>query len=188
VSVRCGRAGAILLFLGLVLGLVTGCAVLRGRDDTAALHARRLMVPVAGVRPEDVPDTFADTRDAGRRRHAALDIPSPRGTPVLSVDDGIVLAVRDNRRGGRTVYACDPGRRFVYYYAHLDRRRPDLRAGSSLARGDVLGTVGTTGNADGAGPHLHFQVMVYPDDGRWWDGRPVDPRPFLALAGRARQS
>jgi murein DD-endopeptidase MepM/ murein hydrolase activator NlpD len=141
------------------------------------------MVPVAGVDPADVPDTFDAARDGGRRRHEALDIPAPRGTPVVSTDDGVVLAIHESRAGGRTVYATDPDRRFVYYYAHLERYRTGLRAGTTLARGDVLGAVGTSGNADHDFPHLHFQVTVVGDDGDWRHGRAIDPRPFLARPG-----
>ena len=167
--------------------VVAGCAF--GRHDPAsALRARRLMVPVAGLRPADVPDTFADVRDGGTRRHQALDIPAPRGTPVVAADDGTVLAIRTGGRGGRTVYATDPERRFVYYYAHLDQHRPELRKGTWIARGQVLGAVGTTGNASPGTPHLHFQVMLWPDDGRWWAGRPIDPRPFLLLPGTVTES
>jgi murein DD-endopeptidase MepM/ murein hydrolase activator NlpD len=164
--------------------VLAACGLFR-RDAHEALRARRLMVPVAGVAPGDVPDTF----DAARgwwRRHAAIDIRAPRGTAVVSADEGVVLAVRQNRRGGLTVYATDPERRFVYYYAHLDRYRSGLCAGTRLERGTVLGDVGTTGNADGGAPHLHFQVTEYPADGRWWDGRPLDPRPVFASAGRER--
>ena len=171
-----------LVAVALGAAVVAGCAF--GRSNlAAALRARRLMVPVAGLRPADVPDTFDDVRDGGLRRHHALDIPAPRGTPVVSADDGTVLAVRTNGLGGLTVYATDPDRRFVYYYAHLDQHRPDLRKGATIARGQVLGSVGTTGNASPTAPHLHFQVMLWPDDGRWWAGRPIDPRPFLMIAG-----
>jgi len=171
--------------LAVVLAATAGCGIFGRRDDVAAaLRARRLMVPVAGVAPDDVPDTFDQPRDGGTRRHAALDIRAPYGTPVLSADDGAVLAVRDNRLGGRTIYVTDPDGRFVYYYAHLAMRSPGLHPGTSVARGDVLGRVGTSGNAEV--PHLHFQVMVRPRDGRWWDGRPIDPRPFLVEAGTAR--
>ena len=173
--------------MALAAGVVAGCALVRGPDDVdRALRARRLMVPMAGVEPDQVPDTFDERRDGGGRRHGALDIPAPRGTLVVSADDGTVLAVRSSRLGGRTLYAPDPDRRFVYYYAHLDRHRPGLRQGTALARGQVLGDVGTTGNAPHGAPHLHFQVMVWPDDGRWWDGRPIDPRPFLVMPGAAR--
>jgi murein DD-endopeptidase MepM/ murein hydrolase activator NlpD len=171
-----------LVAVAVVAAVVAGCAFGR-RDPAAALRARRLMVPVAGLRPADVPDTFGDVRDGGTRRHQALDIPAARGTPVLSTDDGTVLAIRTSGRGGRTVYATDPDRRFVYYYAHLDRHRPDLRKGATIARGQVLGAVGTSGNASPTAPHLHFQVMLWPDDGRWWAGRPIDPRPYLTIVG-----
>jgi murein DD-endopeptidase MepM/ murein hydrolase activator NlpD len=170
-----------------VLLAATGCALVRGRDDvSAALRARRLMVPVAGMAPADVRDTFDDPRDGGAPRHAALDIPAVRGTAVLSADDGTVVAIRDGVFGGRTIYATDPDRRFVYYYAHLAERRRDLRPGTPVARGEQLGTVGTSGNADHTYPHLHFQVTVRPEDGRWWAGRPLDPRPFFAAAGTPR--
>jgi murein DD-endopeptidase MepM/ murein hydrolase activator NlpD len=170
------------LALVAVLGGSAACSLWLGDVETA-LRARDLMVPVLGVRPDQVPDTFAAPRGGGRR-HAALDIPAPRGTPVVSADDGRVLAVRHNRAGGLVVYATDPGRRFVYYYAHLDRHRAGLRAGMPIVRGEVLGTVGTTGNADRAEPHLHCQVTLYPDDARWCDGAPIDPRPCLVRPGR----
>lgn len=141
------------------------------------------MVPVAGVHPADVPDGFDETRDGGRRRHRALDIRARRGTPVVSADGGTVLAVGTSRHGGRSVYATDPERRFVYYYAHLDRYEAGLRAGVAVVRGQVLGEVGSTGNAPRTAPHLHFQVSVWPDDGRWWAGMPIDPRPFLVVPG-----
>lgn len=180
-------AGRRLAAAALVVTALAGCGLFRRELDVgAALAARRLMVPVAGVRPSDVPDTFEAPRDGGTRRHGALDIPAPRGTPVVSADEGVVLAVRTNRLGGHVVYATDPDRRFVYYYAHLDRPCEGLRPGTRLARGDLVGTVGTTGNADHREPHLHFQVLVYPADGAWWEGRPIDPRPYLVATGVVR--
>jgi murein DD-endopeptidase MepM/ murein hydrolase activator NlpD len=142
------------------------------------------MVPVAGVTPSKITDTFNAPRDGGRRRHNALDILAPIGTPVLSADDGVVLALRSNRLGGRVIYAADPSRRFVYYYAHLSRYHPSLGPGQSLRRGEVIGYVGATGNADPRVPHLHFQVMAFPPDNRWWTGTPIDPLPYLASPGR----
>ena len=175
------RAGPLAGALALAVVVLAGCALVR-RDHSLA--SRGLMVPVAGVYPGEVPDRFGERR--GRRRHAALDIVAPRGTPVVSADDGVVVSVHRNRLGGRVVYAIYPHRRFVYYYAHLDAVRDGLRAGVALARGDVLGTVGTTGNAEGGAPHLHFQVTAYPADGRWWDGEPIDPRPHLVRPGSVR--
>jgi murein DD-endopeptidase MepM/ murein hydrolase activator NlpD len=143
------------------------------------------MVPVAGVSPAQVPDNFRAPR--GRRRiHGAVDILAPRGTPVLSADAGRVLRLHRNRRGGLTLYATDETERFIYYYAHLDGYRPGIGKGARLARGQVIGFVGTTGNADLREPHLHFQVMVRRRGGGWWSGDPIDPRPLFASAGRAQ--
>jgi len=172
--------------LALVAALIAGCALVRGRRPpvTDALNARRLMVPVAGVSPDQVPANFRSPRGLGRI-HGAVDIPAPRGTPVLSSDAGRVLRLNRNRKGGLTIYATDETERFVYYYAHLDAYGRGLTKGTRLARGQVIGFVGTTGNADRREPHLHFQVMVR-RDGRWWSGEPIDPRPFFVSTGQAR--
>jgi peptidoglycan LD-endopeptidase LytH len=151
--------------------------------DAAELRSRQLMVPVSGIRPEGIPDTFHEARD-GARIHRAVDILAPRGTAVLSADTGTVLRVSSNRLGGLTVYAVDPDRRLVYYYAHLDHYADSLRAGMPLAKGQVIGYVGTTGNAPPDSPHLHFQVMRMDDPKRYWDGTPLDPRPYFAAPGK----
>lgn len=165
-----------------LLAIVTaGCAWLRAPGHDALPS---LMVPVAGISPADVPDGFAAPRDGGRI-HGAVDIPAPRGTPVVSADDGRVLRRHRNRKGGLTLYATDASERFVYYYAHLDRYRAGVDKGTRLVRGDVIGVVGTTGNADSREPHLHFQVMRRPGGGRWWNGEPIDPRPLFTRAGAA---
>jgi peptidoglycan LD-endopeptidase LytH len=153
-------------------------------DDGAYLSSRALMVPVVGVRPDQVSDTFREPR-AGGRVHRALDILAPRGTPVVSADAGRVLRLRRNAAGGITIYAVDAGDRFVYYYAHLDRYAARLTEGKEVAKGEVIGYVGTTGNAPRNVPHLHFQIMKRPNAARWWDGEPVDPKPFLTLPGKA---
>ena len=153
------------------------------RDDAMTLQERMLMVPVAGVQPTQLHDTFNEKRGGGRT-HRALDILAPRGTPVLAADEGVVLSVRSNKLGGRTVYMLDPGRRLVYYYAHLDRWADGLADGQALAKGDVIGYVGTTGNAPRDTPHLHFQVMRLDDPKRYWDGAPLDARLFFAHDGR----
>ena len=151
---------------------------------TNALRAPQLMVPVAGVAPHEVADDFR-ARRAGGRIHHAVDIPAPRGTPVLSADDGHVLRLSWNRRGGRTIYATDTSGRFIYYYAHLNGYRRGLAPGTPLVHGQVIGFVGTTGNAKRRAPHLHFQVMVRAKDGRPWRGKPIDPQPLFTRAGRA---
>ena len=137
------------------------------------------MVPVAGVAPSEVQDTFNAPRDGGARRHHALDIFAPVGTPVLSADDGVVLAMKNNRLGGLVIYATDPERRFVYYYAHLNAYREGIGKGTRLARGQVIGYVGTTGNAPKNTPHLHFAVYRLTPEKHWWEGTPIDPYDIL---------
>jgi peptidoglycan LD-endopeptidase LytH len=146
---------------------------------------RGLLVPVAGVAVSQLQDSFDEGRDESRV-HRALDILAARGTPVLAADDGRVLRVRPNALGGNTVYATDPEGRVVYYYAHLDAYQPGLAEGQTIARGDVLGTVGTTGNAPKDTPHLHFQVMRMPADGKYWDGEAINPYPLFLLLHAAR--
>lgn len=154
-------------------------------DDLRALAARTLAVPVQGMYPDQVPDHFTAGRSGGRR-HNAVDLLVPRGTAVLSADSGVVTRVGTNALGGMTVWAADPTGRFAYYYAHLDGWMPGLVAGQRLARGDVLGWVGTTGNAPASAPHLHFQILRITDARRPWVGVPIDPRPFFLLPGTIR--
>jgi len=154
-------------------------------DDIARLRERGLIVPVLGRYPADVADTFRAGRSGGRQ-HNAADIMAPRGSLVVSADDGVIRRLSTNALGGVTIYATDPDERFVYYYAHLDGYAPDLRVEQRVRRGEVLGYVGTTGNASPAAPHLHFQIMRLLDRDRLWDGIPIDPRPFLQLPGALR--
>ena len=144
------------------------------------LVARGIFIPVAGATLGQLYDTFDEGRDGGRV-HRALDIMATRGTPVLSADSGRILRISASSLGGNTIYATDPLGRVVYYYAHLDGYQPGLAQGTLVARGDTLGFVGTTGNAPKGAPHLHFQVMRMPPDGRYWDGDPINPYPLILL-------
>ena len=144
------------------------------------LLGRAIAIPVAGATVDQLRDSFDEGRD-GARVHRALDIMAPRGTPVLSADAGRILRVSASALGGNNIYATDPSGRVVYYYAHLDAYQPGLLQGASVARGDTLGFVGTTGNAPKDVPHLHFQVMRMPTDGKYWDGDPINPYPLLLL-------
>ncbi len=146
------------------------------------LQARGLLFPVQGVAPESITDSFDDPRSGGRRHHA-LDIMAPRGTPVLAVEDGQVLRLMRGASGGITVYQSDPTSRYGYYYAHLDRYADGLADGATVRRGQVLGYVGSTGNARPSAPHLHFAVFERTDARRWWTGRPVDPFLLWKAAG-----
>ena len=153
-------------------------------SERTYLMLRMLRVPVAGVRPDQVHSSYFEPR-SGNRVHHAVDIMAPRGTPVLAADEGRVLRLRRNTLGGITIYAVDPSDRFVYYYAHLERYAKSLAEGQVVAKGQVIGYVGTTGDAPANTPHLHFQLMRRPNAARWWDGEPVDPTPYLALPGKA---
>lgn len=137
------------------------------------LKAKSLLLPVAGATASALRDTFRDKR--GTRVHHAVDIVAPRGTPVLSADSGEIIKLHRSRAGGITIYAADPTRHFIYYYAHLDRYRTGLSEGMKIARGDTLGYVGTTGNAPADYPHLHFAIMRTDNVARWSRGLPVNP-------------
>ena len=142
------------------------------------LAERRLAVPVEGIPRSRLRDTYEARRSMGRK-HRAIDIMAPWGTPVLAADDGRVEKIARNRTGGLTVYQVDASGRFVYYYAHLAGYPDDLREGQRVRRGEVIGYVGATGNAPENAPHLHFQVLVLAQGKRWWGGEPVNP--FAAL-------
>ena len=152
------------------------------------LRKKEIMIPVAGVSPSMIEDSFTAARD-GDRQHNALDILAPRNTPIIAADDGTILRLSTNQLGGITIYAADRDHEFVYYYAHLDHYRDGLVANQKIAKGDTLGFVGTTGNAPKDVPHLHFQIMLWPSDGKYWVGEPVNPYPVLrgtAASGGAR--
>jgi len=147
---------------------------------TPLLAKGALIIPVQGIEASALHDTYAEQRGGGSRTHEALDIPAPRGTPVLSATGGRVLKLFDSKAGGRMVYAADSSERFILMYAHLDSYAPGLAEGTPLTRGQVIGTVGTTGNAPPNLPHLHFAIARSNDVKQWWKGAPVNPFPILA--------
>lgn len=149
------------------------------------LRSRELMVPVHGVSRRQLRDTYSAPRSGGRA-HLALDIMAKKGTRVLAVDDGYILRIADNELGGRTLYLTDPSRRFVYYYAHLDKRVYGLQEGQRVKRGQLLATVGTSGNAPKDAPHLHFQLLQMAPGKQWWTGAPINPLPYLRKKGDER--
>jgi peptidoglycan LD-endopeptidase LytH len=152
-------------------------ALPRDTSKTTALselRSKRLMFPVLGVSIERIKDSFRDRRGE-TRRHNAMDILAPRGTPVVSADSGRILKLYRNNLGGLMVYASDAEGRYIYSYAHLDRYGRGLREGAPIARGDTLGYVGTTGNAPPDIPHLHFAILRSTNVKRWSRGTPVNP-------------
>ncbi len=146
-----------------------------------------LAIPVAGVRPDQLSDTYSQARAGGARVHDAIDIVAPRGTPVVAAAEGTVEKLFfSGGGGGITAYVRSPDRLWIYYYAHLDAYAPGLREGRSVRRGDPIGTVGSTGNANPAGPHLHFAVHRMGPQDRWYQGRAINPYPLLAGRGGGR--
>jgi murein DD-endopeptidase MepM/ murein hydrolase activator NlpD len=151
---------------------------------TARTTASGLVIPVSGIQPEQLTDAFGDARGEDRS-HPAIDIMAPRGTPVLAAAGGTVEKIFESELGGHTIYMRTPDKRWVFYYAHLDGYAPDLREGIYVPAGQVIGTVGSSGDADPAGPHLHFEIKrMQPGQGPH-DGEPINPYPLLAgKAGR----
>jgi peptidoglycan LD-endopeptidase LytH len=143
-----------------------------------------LMVPVAGIPPSRIQDSFNAPRSGGRT-HRAFDIMAPRRTPVIAASSGRILAMRQNNLGGTTIYTVDESGRFAHYYAHLDGYAAGIREGMDIVQGMLLGYVGSTGNASASAPHLHFQVLRVDRRRRdWWNGPAVDVREFFTLTGR----
>ncbi len=141
--------------------------------EIAALRERDLKLPVDGVERKDLHNTFAEAR--GSRTHEALDILAPRGTKVRAVEDGRIQKLFTSKAGGLTIYEFDPSQTFAYYYAHLDRYEDGLRDGQMVKRGDVIGYVGSTGNASPDAPHLHFAIFRLGPEKQWWKGEPINP-------------
>jgi murein DD-endopeptidase MepM/ murein hydrolase activator NlpD len=148
-------------------------------DPASAVASMRLLIPVQGVAPEQLHDTFKDSRSEGRV-HDAIDIVAPRGTPVLAATDGRVVKLFNSVKGGVTFYqlaAADE--HYVLYYAHLERYADGLKEGHVARRGETLGFVGDTGNATPGNTHLHFQIYRVADPQRFWAGENLNPYPLL---------
>jgi murein DD-endopeptidase MepM/ murein hydrolase activator NlpD len=176
------------LALPLMLVLNVACTTAQTQEPPApdadamahALHElqeRHLGIPVQGVRPDQLSPSFKDPRTG--HVHEALDIPAARGTPVLAVDDGTIEKLFLSKPGGNTIYQFDKSRRFAYYYAHLDRYADGLQDRQKVKRGDVIGYVGSTGNASPTNPHLHFGIFLLTPERQWWKGTALDPYPLL---------
>ena len=133
-----------------------------------------IRLPIDGVDVESFKNGFAERRGSDRP-HEAVDMMAPRNTPVHAVENGTIAKLFTSKQGGLTVYQFDPDGHFCYYYAHLDHYVDGLKDGQAILQGDIIGYVGTTGNAPPGAPHLHFAVFELNADKRWWQGRPLDP-------------
>ena len=140
-----------------------------------------LAIPVQGVKPGDLSDTFTQARAGGARTHDAIDIMAPEGTPVVAATDGTVEKLFYSEGGGGiTAYVRSPDQRWSFYYAHLQGYAPSLAEGQQVKRGQLIGRVGHTGNAAAAGPHLHFAINRMQPGEKWYQGAPINPYPLLA--------
>lgn len=159
-----------------------GAAAAAAASDAAAAPAPAdgtgLLLPVQGITTAQLEDTFTDARSEGRV-HDAIDILAPAGTPVLAVADGTVEKLFDSARGGLTLYQFEPGGRYCYYYAHLQRYADGLAEKQQVKRGQVIGYVGSTGNASPEAPHLHFEIHALGPEKQWWKGESLNPYPVL---------
>jgi murein DD-endopeptidase MepM/ murein hydrolase activator NlpD len=145
-----------------------------GLDPLADLRGRALSMPVENYDRTKLHGSFSETR-GGSRLHEAIDILAPRDTSVVAVEDGTIARLFSSKAGGITIYHFDPSTTYVYYYAHLERYASGLREGAEVRRGQVIGYVGTSGNAPKDTPHLHFAIFRLTDRKQWWDGTPIDP-------------
>ena len=152
-------------------------------SDSAYFRSHPLMVPVDGVSPDRLTDTYHEARSGGRI-HMATDIMAMRGTPVVAAAPGRIIKLANSGAGGITIYIADVSGRYTQYYAHLMGYAPGVKEGLEVQEGDLIGYVGTTGNASPDAPHLHFQVMR--SDANYWNGTPIDVRSFITKPGRVR--
>jgi len=140
-----------------------------------------LAIPVAGVKPKELVDTFSQARAGGGRVHDAIDIMAPASTPVVAAAPGTVEKLFFSQGGGGiSAYVRSDDQRWIYYYAHLQGYAPGLAEGRRVARGTPVGFVGSTGNANPGGPHLHFAIHRMNPGEKWYHGRAVNPYPLLA--------
>lgn len=146
--------------------------------STTFVGKLNLIIPVAGVKPEQLVDTYTDARSEGRS-HDAIDILAPAGTPVLAVSEGEIIKLFQSDRGGTTIYQLNPDKKLVFYYAHLQRYADGIAAGKYVRQGEVIGYVGDTGNAGAGNYHLHFSIAALADPKRYWEGTNINPYPLL---------
>lgn len=147
-------------------------------ETTNFVGRLNLIIPVAGVRPDQLIDTFDEARSEGRV-HDAIDIPAAAETPVIAAADGKILKLFHSDRGGTTIYQLSAGQDLVFYYAHLSHYADGLVEGNLVKQGEVIAYVGDTGNAGPGNYHLHFSIAAVTDPKRYWEGTNINPFPLL---------
>jgi peptidoglycan LD-endopeptidase LytH len=133
-----------------------------------------LLIPVQGVKVDNLTDTFNDARSEGRT-HDAIDIPAAAGTPVLAAADGEIVKFHDSVAGGITIYQISADKKYFFYYAHLQSRAAGIAEKQFVKQGTTIGYVGDTGNAGPGNYHLHFAISVVVDPKRYWEGISINP-------------
>ena len=183
------------LFLVLLIGFVAVMWLGTGRVPTPTAESvpfvesvpsvsrqvtqiKPIIIPVAGIRPEQLTDTFSASRSEGRT-HDAIDIMAPAETPVLAAADGQIQKLFQSERGGITIYQLTADQKLIFYYAHLARYADGLTEGKQVRQGDVIAYVGDTGNAGAGNYHLHFSIAAVSDPKRYWEGTNINPYPLL---------
>lgn len=164
------------------IGLAAAFALMLGPGEVEpppATASGNLVIPVAGVQRSALSNSWGDARGGGARRHKAIDIMAPRGTPVVAAAPGRVEKLFDSKDGGRTIYVRSQDGGTIFYYAHLDQYRVGLAKGQRVRIGDAIGTVGSTGSASEEAPHLHFEIKRMAAGEGWWQGEEVNPYPLL---------
>lgn len=146
--------------------------------DPSYVGKLNLIIPVVGVKPEQLLDTFKDARSEGRV-HDAIDIPAPAGTPVIASAEGQIIKLFESERGGKTIYQLSKDKKLIFYYAHLQRYADGLAVGKTVWQGETIAYVGDTGNAGAGNYHLHFSTMVTNNPKRYWEGTNINPYPLL---------
>ena len=147
-------------------------------EETNFVGQVNLIIPVAGVRPDQLIDTFDEARSEGRV-HDAIDIMAPAETPVLAAADGKIIKLFNSERGGTTIYQLNTNGDLVFYYAHLSHYADGLVEGNTVKHGQVIAYVGDTGNAGAGNYHLHFSIATVSDPKRYWEGTNINPYPLL---------
>ena len=147
-------------------------------EPTSFVGQLNLIIPVAGVRQDQLLDTFSDSRSEGRM-HDAIDIIAPADTPVLAATDGRIQKLFQSERGGTTIYQLSADQKLILYYAHLARYADGLTEGKQVRQGEVIAYVGDTGNAGAGNYHLHFSIAAVSDPKRYWEGATINPYPLL---------
>ena len=172
------------ILLGATATAIVAVLLLAGLGGHAAspesrteLEGRQLLFPLPEEYRPNLTNSFAELR--GSRPHEAVDIIAPRLTPIRAVDDGRIAKLFFSAAGGHTIYQFDPSERYAYYYAHLERYADQLAEGQRIRRGQLLGFVGSSGNAVKDAPHLHFAIFRLGPEKQWWVGEPLDPYPLL---------